>query len=515
MRSLLPPLVLVAVLAASGCTGTTTPSAEGTADGSSIVLADNTEPTTLNPLLGYGRDGVSKLYDGLVEHRADRTLRPRLAADLPQPSADGLTWTVRLRDDVKFTDGTTFGPEDVVATYRALLDPARGATERTAFAALTGVEQLDVRTVRFALAKPWAAFPHQLVLGVLPSEALDGVALKDVKPVGTGPYKLADWKKGDRMVLESNPAHFGGEPKIRKLTVVFVPDDNTRAQRLQAGEFDGAELPPRLAAGFTGTGGMRVVTHRSTDLRGITLPTGPVTGDPALRMALNHAVNRKGVVDNLLGGKGTPASTPIPDTLPEFHDPTAVFTHDKAQAELLLDQAGWVRGADGLRARDGVPARFTLMFPIGDVVRADLATAFAAEAKAVGVDVQLAGLSWEAITPRLGADALVHGGGSPFDPDLTVYPTLHSGNPWGYANPQVDALLDTGRTLLDPAQRAAAYRQLQRAYLAAPAMVVVAAVQHTYVVRENWTGYQEVVDPYTHGPLSWGPWWNLELWTPR
>lgn len=514
MRPLLPLLVVTAVLVVAGCTGTTTPNAEGTADGSALVLADPVEPTTLNPLLGYGREGVSKLYDGLVEHRADGSVRPQLAVDAPTPAADGLSWTVKLRDDVKFADGTTFGPEDVVATYRALLDPASGSTERASYPELTGVAQLDVRTVRFTLARPWAAFPHTLVLGILPSEAL-GVPLRDVQPVGTGPYRLVDWRKGERMVLEANASYFGGEPRIRKLTVVFVPDDNTRAQRMRAGEFDGTVLPPRLAASFGGENGMRVVTHRSADLRAVTLPNGPVTGDAAIRMALNHAVDRKGMVDNLLGGKGTPASTPVPDTLPEFVETGARFEHDKARAELLLDQAGWVRGADGVRARDGVPARFTLMYPIGDVVRADLATAFAADAKAVGVDVQLAGLSWEAVTPRLGTDALLHGAGTPFDPDLMTYGLLHTGNPWGYSNPQVDAALDIGRSQLDPAQRAAAYKQFQRAYAAAPGMVVLASVQHAYVMRDNWIGYQEVVDPCAHGALSWGPWWNLEKWTPR
>ncbi|MEU4763007.1 ABC transporter substrate-binding protein [Actinosynnema sp. NPDC023794] len=514
MRALLPPLLVVALLAAAGCTGATTPSAEGTSDNSALVLADPMEPTTLNPLLGYGREGVSKLYDGLVDHRADGSVRPQLAADAPKPAADGLSWTVTLREDVKFTDGTSFGPEDVVATYRALLDPASGSTERAAYAELSGVEQLDVHTVRFTLARPWAAFPHTLVLGILPSEALGG-PLRDVRAVGTGPYKLVDWRKGDRMVLEANASYFGGEPKIRKLTVVFVPDDNTRAQRMQAGEFDGTALPPRLAASFSAANGMRVITHRSADLRAVTLPGGAVTGDSAIRMALNHAVNRKGMVDNLLGGQGAVVSTPVPDALPEFVETGARFAYDKALAELLLDQAGWARGADGVRARDGVAARFTLMYPIGDVVRADLATAFAADAKAVGIDVQLAGLSWEALAPRLGADALLHGGGTPFDPDLMTYQPLHTPNPWGYSNPQVDAALDAGRTSLDPAQRAAAYKQFQRAYVAAPGMVVLASVRHTYVVRENWNGYQEVVDPHAHGALSWGPWWNLEKWTPR
>ncbi|HEX6341707.1 ABC transporter substrate-binding protein [Umezawaea sp.] len=524
MRFLLPPVLLVAAVAASACTGTTTPSAEGTNDNSSIVLADATEPATLNPLLGYGSEGVSKIFDGLVEHRANRTLRPQLAAEAPKPAADGLSWTVRLRGDVKFTDGTAFGPEDVVATYRALLDPASGSTMRSRFAMLTGVEQLDAQNVRFTLSKPYAPFPNLLVLGILPSEALAAggpLASSPVNtaPVGTGPYRLTEWARGDKMVLESNPSHVEGDPRIKKVTVVFVPDDNTRAQRMEKGEFDGTDLPPRLATKFAQANGMRVIDHQTADLRAITLPTGnPVTGDPAMRLALNTAVNRQGMIDNLLAGKGTSASTPVPAELPEFVDPDSAFRYDKAQADALLDQAGWIKGADGLRSRDGVAASFTLMYPIGDVVRVDLATAFAADARAVGVDVQLAGLSREAIVPRLGKDAVLGGEGDPFDPDQALHGTLHTAgadNPGGYSNPLVDAALDAGRTLLDPAQRVAAYVQFQRAYLAAPGMVTLAFVTHTYVVRENWNGYQQVVDPSDHGGLSWGPWWNLQKWTPK
>jgi peptide/nickel transport system substrate-binding protein len=524
VRSLLPPVLLVAAVAASACTGTTTPSAEGTNDNSSIVLADPTEPATLNPLLGYGPEGVSKIFDGLVEHRADRSLRPQLAAEAPKPAADGLSWTVKLRGDVKFTDGTAFGAEDVVATYRALLDPASGSSVRPRFAMLTGVEQLDAQDVRFTLSKPYAPFADLLVLGILPSEALAAggpLANSPVNtaPVGTGPYRLTEWTKGEKMVLESNPAHVEGDPKIKKVTVVFVPDDNTRAQRMEKGDFDGTDLPPRLATKFAKVTGMRVIEHSTADLRAITLPTtNPVTGDPAMRLALNAAVNRQGMIDNLLAGKGTAASTPVPAELPEFVDPDSTFRYDKAQADFLLDQAGWIKGPDGLRSRGGVPASFTLMYPVGDVVRVDLATAFAADAKAVGVDVQLAGLSREAIVPRLGKDAVLAGEGDPFDPDQPLYGMLHTGaadNPGGYSNPAVDAALDAGRTLLDPAQRAAAYLQFQRAYLAAPGLVTLAFVTHTYVVRENWNGYQQVVDPSDHGGLSWGPWWNLQKWTPK
>jgi peptide/nickel transport system substrate-binding protein len=95
---------------------------------------------------------------------------------------------------------------------------------------------------------------------------------------------------------------------------------------------------------------------------------------------------------------------------------------------------------------------------------------------------------------------------------LTAGPEL--ANPGRYANALVDAALEAGRRTTDPAQRAVAYRQFQRAYVADPGMVFLAFVDHTYVVKANWTGYQPVVDSHGAG-LTWGPWWNLPTWTPR
>ncbi len=496
------PLLLVVLLVLAGCTENAAPSPDGGANGTSIVLADRDEPTTLNPLLGYGAQGVSKIYDGLVEHRQDGSLAPRLAADLPEPAPDGLSWTVKLRGDVKFTDGSTFGAEDVVATYTAALQ----SQVKDRFATLKSVERLDPSTVRFQLGQQHAAFPHLLVLGILPSEQ----ANPNGQPVGTGPYKVVDWKKGDRLLLEANDGYFGGAPKIKKVAVVFVADDNQRARRMQDGEFDGTVLPPKLAAGFENRSGLRVEYHRSADYRAVALPAGhPVTGNAGIRLALNYAVNRQGMIDGLLDGKGTVGFTPVPDALAEDFDPTVKFRYDKTEAARQLDAAGWVPGPDNIRVREGVAARFTLMYPLGDDLRADLATAFAADAKAVGVDVQLAGLSWEAIRPRVGQDALLSGEGSPFDPDLMLYDLR------GQGSPAADAALENGRRLIDPAQRAVAYKLFQQAYAAVPTMTVLVFPEHAYVVRDSWNGYQPVVDPNSYGALSWGPWWNLERWEPK
>ncbi|MBV9844576.1 MAG: ABC transporter substrate-binding protein [Kutzneria sp.] len=505
-------------MVATACTGAPPPTVVGGADHTAMVLADPVEPASLNPLLGYAPYGAAKLFDGLLAYDANRTLQPALAKRYPEPSADGRSWTVHIRDDILFADGTKLDAADVAATYRALLDPTYGATVRSGYDMLADVVLLDATTVRFDLAYPYPPFPAKLVLGIVSRTAL-GVVATAAKPVGTGPYQLVSWTKGDRMVLQANKSYFGGVPKVTKLTVVFVPDDTARASRMRAGEFDGVELPPARAAEFVGTDGVRVITQDSAEFLAVTLPThNPVTADRAMRLALNYAVDRAGLVGSVLAGKGTPAYTPMPDTLPEFVEPQARYRHDRDEATHILDQAGWTVGADGIRSRGGVPARFTLMCPTGDSERTKLAQAVAKQVREVGVAVDVTAVDRGTLAARAGTEAEVMSAGDPFDPDLGFASALHTGgtaNPGGYTDTRVDAALDSAHRATDPAQRAAAFRQAQRAYLVDPGLVVLASVGHTYVTHDYWTGYQSVVEPFDHGALSWGPWWNLRAWVPR
>jgi peptide/nickel transport system substrate-binding protein len=495
---------------AAGCTSHPTKPASGDLAGTSLVIAVASEPASINPLAGYAKHGAAKIYDGLVEHRADASLRPALAAELPEPAPDGRSWTAKLRTGVTFSDGTVFDADDVVATYRALLDPAYASPVRQRFPMLSGVQEVDAHTVRFELSRPYEPFLDLLTLGIVPAEALATPApvTTAAPPVGTGPYQLSEWIHGQHLVLDANKTYYDGPPAIKKVTVEFIPDDDTRAARMRDGKLDGSALPPSAAKTFEKADGMKVVAHTAAGVHAVILPDGnPVTGDPAMRLALNYAVDRKTLVDTVLAGKGTEASTPMPDALAEFVEPTAHFSYDVTKALDLLGEAGWLPGPDGTRVHAGVAAAFPLAYHAGDTVARDLATAFAASAKAIGV----------LVTPEPVADATVSSAvtaavltdfGDPFDPDDWLYHLLHG------TNPTMDAALDTGRTSTDPAQRAAAYRKLQRTYLTAPTMVVLASPNHTYVIRDNWNGYQPVVDADTTD-LTWGAWWNLQKWTPR
>ncbi|TCO56620.1 ABC transporter substrate-binding protein [Actinocrispum wychmicini] len=524
-------LLIVALAPVVGCTAAPTPTASGGTDSTALVLAVPNEPTSVNPLAGYGEDGAAKLYDGLLEHQADLSLAPTLATDLPTPSADGKSWSVPLRGDVKFADGSAFDAQDVIATYKALLDPAYQSPLRDRYSMITNVTEVPTTTpsattapptssrpptsattppkgsvVRFDLAQPYAPFPDLLVLGILPSEAFAQPAPVNQPgaqaPVGTGPYQLQEWKHGESMTLRANTSYFGGAPTVARVTIQFVPDDETRARLIRDGKLDSAVLPPALAKTFDKADAFAVLPQHSAGVEAVFMPAGnPVTADPTIRLALNYAMNRQNMVDGPLAGRGTPASTPVSPVLAEFFEPSAKFAYDVKTAKALLDAGGWVAGSNGIRMKGPTQAQFTIAYPAGDTVARDLATAFAADADAVGVQV----------LTKIGApaptDATVRTVGEPFDPDLALYPLLHG-------DPKLAVPLDAARATTDPAQRAVAYRQLQRTYIEGPTMVVLAGVDHTYLLRRNWTGYQPVVDGAGQD-ATWGPWWNLQQWKPR
>ncbi len=301
-------LLAAGLVALSACSSPTdTPAGDG---GDRLVVATAGEPDTLNPVLNYGVDGGSLIFDGLVARDDRNQLVPALARELPTVSADGRTVTAKLRDGVVFHDGSPLTAQDVVFTYQAVLDPKVDSTLRSDLDMLASVAAPDPSTVVFTLEYAYAPFLQRLALGIVPAKALAGQDVNKAafnrKPVGTGPYRVTSWTPGDRLVLAANERYWGGKPANSGVVVAFVPDDNVRAQRMRAGEFDVAELAPKLASGFDGRSGYRVQRVPTADYRGVMLPMdGPVTGDPAVRKALNAAVDRSAMVAGVLGGAGS------------------------------------------------------------------------------------------------------------------------------------------------------------------------------------------------------------------
>lgn len=311
-------LATVLALTAAACSqpgGPAGGSGSGTEDSAVVGIAY--EPDSLSPLLGYGKDGNSKIFDGLLALDAGMKLRPALATALPEVSDNGLTYTYRLRKGVKFSDGEPFGAKDVVFTYRTILDKKTNNASRTELDAVKSVEAEGDDTVVFRLKYPYAPFAQRTVLPIAPEHI---AGRQDVntgdfttRPIGTGPYLLTKWSKGEKLSFRANPGYWGGAPKVKKFTMAIIKDDDVRATRLRAGELDGAILPPNLAKGFTD--GTRTYAATTYDYRTVTLPTHKaVAGDTAVRRALDIAVDRKAMVDSILNGEGLPPTDPFPPT---------------------------------------------------------------------------------------------------------------------------------------------------------------------------------------------------------
>ncbi|MEP9392090.1 ABC transporter substrate-binding protein [Gordonia sp. VNQ95] len=517
--------VTVAVVIA-GCSG-----GSGQAD-DQLVLAEGQELGDFSPMMGYGQLGVSPIYEGLLRPQADSDDRvpdlvPSLADSEPIRIDGSNRWRVTLREGVTFSDGTTFDSADVVATYRAVRDPrvaSEISTDTAPIAEMTEDGPLAVTVQMSTAADP---SPY-LLLGIVPSEKVQDAPAAEwtlnTNPVGTGPYRL-DTLSPDQAVLVARDDYWGGTPQLRRIVYSYVPDDNTRAQRVTADEVDGANLPPRLANSLRDRDGVEVVAGRSADWRAVSLPAANAfTSDPRARLAMNRGVDREAMVTDVLAGNGEPASTPIAPVYGDAYDAAASFTFDAGEAAAILEGAGWVPGADGIRVKDGNRASFALLYNAADTLRRDLAVAFATEMKSLGIEVNTRGTSWDDIDTRLGRDAVLLGGGStPYSIDSQVYDTLHTrvadsspySNPGNFTAPGLDQLLDETRVSAPSPENTERYREIQRVYAAQPSSVFLTFLHHTYASRNpggaEWTHDAPILEPHSHG-ASWGPWWNLPSW---
>lgn len=502
--------------------------------GDRFVVIDAEELGNFNPLTGHGGNGESKIYESLyrvAEGQDDRVpdAVPVLAAGAPEPVGGDLThWRVRTRQGVTFSDGSAFGPEDVAATYNAVVNPAYAAPIAANFDFIRSARVAGPDTVDFVLTGAYADVPHRLFLAIAPAEAFskpgpaDRMPLGD-HPVGTGPYALTELRT-DQLVLTARNAYWGPKPQVKTFVVRRTDDDKARAAQL-AGGADGTRLPPELARAVA-KNGYRLVTAKANDWLGITLPSGnPVAGDPAVRLALNLGVNRAAMVRDILKGAGAPVSTLVSPLYGDAYDPAQDFTYDATGARKTLDDAGWRVGGDGIRVRDGRRARFDVAYYPTDILRRDLTLAAVSDAKKIGLELNPVAVDKSAMTPKYLATTgfMLGGGGQPYTLDTQLYPKFHSryakpgvGSKWDnasdYVNPAVDRALEAARVERDPAKRARFYRDFQAAYHAAPAMLALITENHVYVVRDGgWQFGPTALEPHTHG-VAWGPWYSLARW---
>ncbi len=512
-------------LAIAGC-GDDGSADEGAASGT-LVIALPSQPENLNPIASDNvYEGNLKFFNGLLRYAKDLTSEPDLASAMPERSADGKTVTVELRDHVKFHDGTPLTAKDVAFTYNAILDPDSASPMATPLDTLQSAKAVDGTTVEFTLNRADPAFYDKLQVGIVPAAALEGEDIKTAafnrKPIGTGPYVLKEFQPGGRIVMESNEGYFRGAPKIKRIVLTAVEDENARVALLQKGTVDAAGIVPKLADRVRRNGNYNVFEVRTADARVAALPNrDPVLRDPAVRRALSYAVDRQKIVDSALAGAGEPAFGPIMKDHWAY-SPVAERPFDPDEAESLLDAAGWKRSSNATRTKAGKKLSFTLMYPSNDSVRKDIALAFSSQMKDVGVNVELEGLTFDVIEKRQDRGATEFGYGTPYDPDIELYGLFHSKFASADADPftnyprtrvaAIDAALDAERSKLGEDDRKQDFAKLQEELAKDASWLWLVRLRHISVVSKRVKGVDPQVEPHAHG-FSRGTSWNLEDWS--
>ncbi|MDP9444617.1 MAG: ABC transporter substrate-binding protein, partial [Actinomycetota bacterium] len=464
--------------------------------GGTLTAAITADPGQLNPAITTSGDvhtASELMYNGLVRLTPDLQPRPELARSWEVEDA-GRLYRFRLRDDVVWHDGKPFTSADVKFSFEEVLLKYHSRTAASVGQAIESIRTPDDHTVEFRFKEPYAPLLLQLDVTEAPivaehvyagSDPLENPANLD--PVGTGPFRLDAYRAGSEIRMTANPDYFkDGLPRLDEVVMRVVPDAGNQVVALEAGELDwlfgvpGPDLQ-RLAEQdqfeFLQTsvnpGGSNCIMTVSFNLE------RPVFGDVRTRRGIATALDRQQFVERVLFGQGRVAEAPISSGIPFAHADglEGMPAYDPAEAERLLEEAGWVMGDDGVRVArgvdgvdDGTPLRFGFSLfpnfaPYGELLRAQLAE--------VGVDVRLEPLESDVFAERVFVDRkfdsniISYCNGA--DPEIgvkrlyvssTIGPVPFS-NSSAYRNPEVDRLFEEARTTIDEQERGEVYRRIQ------------------------------------------------------
>lgn len=446
-----------------------------------LVVGQIAEPQSLDPQHVSAVNDfriLMNVYDGLVRYK-DGTLEvePALATDWTI-SDDGTEYTFHLRAGVKFHDGSPFNAEAVVFNFQRMIDedhPYHTGSFPLSFyfSSVKSVEAVDDMTVKFTLTEPYAPFLSNLAYpaGLIVSKAAVEQFGEDFdrNPSGTGAFRFAEWQSNTRVVIERNDDYWDGAPPLDAVVYRPITDANTRVASMLSGEIDVmVEVPPDNVATFRDSPDFMLYEQAGPHLWFLILNAkeGPFANKLA-RQAVNYAVNKKSLVDNVLQGTASVASGPTPPAFNwAYNESLDPYPYDPDKARALLAEAGVAPGT-----------KVTFYVTQGGSGMLDpvaMGTAIQADLDAVGLDVSIETYEWNTflgeVNPGLEGKAdMAEMAWMTNDPDTLPYLALRTEawpdkggfNSGYYSNPEVDDLLARARTSTDQAERASLYKQMQ------------------------------------------------------
>lgn len=489
-----------------------------------VAMGPTSEPEAgFDPAYGWGAG--EHVHEPLIQStltitKPDLSIGYDLATDM-QASEDGMTWTVTIRDDVKFTDGEPLTASDVAFTYNTVKE----TSSVNDFTMLKEAVAVDDMTVEFHMAQAYSSWPYTMaIVGIVPEHAYGPDYGEN--PIGSGRYMLKQWDKGQQIIFEANPDYYGDEIKMKRVTVVFMEEDAAFAAA-KAGQVD---LAYTAAAYSDQTiNGYELLSFETVDNRGFNLPAvtagtdengnavgNNFTSDVRVRRAVNIGLDRQEMLNNVLNGYGTPAYS-VCDKMP-WYNSVAEVEYNPEEAKAILDEAGWIEGDDGIREKDGVKASFNLLYPASDSLRQALAADTQNQLKELGIEVTIEGVGWDTAYDRAQAEPLMWGWGAHSPMELyNIYHTLENGSAEysPYSNETVDKYMDEALAASD---LDTSYELWQKAQWDGTTGITqegdipwiwLVNVDHLYWSRENLKVAEQKLHPHGHG---WSIVNNVDQW---
>ncbi|WP_166238085.1 peptide-binding protein [Paenibacillus turpanensis] len=458
-------------------TSTTTETAKTKVDGGEIITAYLSEPQGFIRLWATtttSSEVTELVFSYLYKLNENQEIVPDLATGMPVFSDDKMTMTIKIRKDAKFTDGEPLTADDVVFTYNVALSPDYTGPRKGTFSELSKVEKVDEETIKFTFKTPFAGYIDLFPYNILPEHLLKDVPIKELnqsefykKPIGSGPYKLVEWKTGQYLAFTRNEDYYRGKPAIEKITAKIIPDANSMMAQLQTGEINVIGVPAdqlsviEQAAKTSGKIKLQKgIVTTSYSFIGWNL-TNPLFADKKIRQALTMSIDRQGIIDGVAEGQGKIMHGQTVPSYWTYSDNVPKFPYDVEKAKKSFEEAGWKdTNGDGLLDKDGKTFEFEMQVNQGNKIREKAVTVIQQQLKKVGININIRVVEGSAFTKNFQEkkfESIYYAWNITGDPNPKgIWHSAeieHGLNTVSYSNPQVDQLIEEDLQSFDKSKR--------------------------------------------------------------
>jgi peptide/nickel transport system substrate-binding protein len=504
-----------------------------------VIIGMTQEPVNFNALL-YVNSGTEEVpeacvFDALWDINDKGEFVPNLAARVPTLenggiSPDGLVWKLELKKGVTWQDGAPFTAKDVEFTYQTIVNPNVAIRSRSGFDLISEFKIIDDHNAEIILSKPFVPFAWAWQkMHIVPEHILAKVpdintAPYNSNPVGTGPYKLVKRVAGSHMIYNRNNDYHRGAPAIETVIHKFVPDQTVLYTQFKTGEIDVLGLhgvPPERFEESRHLQGLDALETPAPWVEFIYFNCGkPQFQEKVVRQALYYAVDKEKWIKDIYYGLP-------PRTLSYLHPTHWAYNsnlkdpgYDPGRAAEMLDAAGWKKGSDGIRAKNGVKLKFSMSTTAGSKAREQAEAMVQANWKEIGVAMEIknmpASVVWGEYTTKSQFDTLMVGWEPTVGMDPDYAARCHSkqipvkygtgSNYVQYENPELDKLLEEGVLISDMQKRKAVYEKIQAILHDDVPFAPIFAYMFMYGKKSDLQGYK--INPYVTDIT-----WNIQDWS--